>query len=213
MRGVPRQRRAISSAAAVLDLDGQQARRAVDDRLQLLDLVRIEPQHQSEAPAQRRADQALPRSGADGGELRHGQRVRARARSRAHQDIDAEIFQRRIEHLLHIRQQAMDLVDEEDLARADVAQDAGEIEFLLQHGPGSGGEGDFQLLGDDGGERGFAEAGRPVEQHVVHGFAALAGGLDGDGEILFQLALPGEIGEPARAQSRFELRLFGLCVA
>jgi len=44
---------------------------------------------------------------------------------------------------------------------------------------------------------------------VVERLAALAGGLDGDGEVLFQLALPGEIGETAGTQSRFELGLFG----
>ena len=43
--------------------------------------------------------------------------MRARARARAHQDIHAEILQRRVEHLLHIRQQAVDLVDEEDLVQ------------------------------------------------------------------------------------------------
>ena len=50
----------------------------------------------------------------------------------AHQDVDAEILQRRVEHLLHVRHQAVDLVDEEDLPRADVAENAGEVELLLQ---------------------------------------------------------------------------------
>ena len=73
--------------------------------------------------------------------------------------------------------------------------------------------GDLELLGDDGGESGFAEAGRAVEQDVVHGFAALAGGLDGDVEILFELGLPGELGQAARAEARFKLQIFGLAVA
>ena len=42
----------------------------------------------------------------------------ARARARADQDIEMEIFQRRVEHLLHIGQQAVNFVDEENLARA-----------------------------------------------------------------------------------------------
>ena len=105
------------------------------DGVQLLDVVRIEPQHQAEAAAQRRAHQALARGRADGGELRHRDGVRARARARADQDVDAEILQRRIQHLFDIGQQPVDLVDEEDLARADVAEDAGEVELLLQHGP------------------------------------------------------------------------------
>ena len=93
----------------------------------------------------------------------------------------------------------MDFVDEEDLARADVAQDAGEVELLLQHRAGRvRSEFHLQFLGDDGGERGFAEAGGTVEQHVVHRLAALAGGFDGDGQVLLQLALAGEIGQPPR---------------
>ena len=90
---------------------------------------------------------------------------------------------------------------------ADVAQDAGEIELLLQHrARKSCVNVHIQFLGDDGGERGLAQARRAVEQHVVHRLAAHAGGFDGDREILFELALPGEIGEAARAQSRFELQ-------
>ena len=38
----------------------------------------------------------------------------------------------------------------------------------------------------------------------------MLGGLDGDVEVLLQLGLSGEIGQPPRAQSDFELRIFGL---
>ncbi len=131
--------------------------------------------------------------------------MRARARAGADQDVHAEILQRRVEHLLHVGQQAVDLVDEEDLARLDVAEDAGEIELLLQNRAGGLLEADAQLRGDDGGERGLAQARRAVEQHVIHGLAALARGFDGDGEVLLQLGLAGEIGQPPRAKRRFEL--------
>ena len=79
-------------------------------------LVRIQPQHQPEAPAQRRADHPLPRGRADGGEALDLHRMRARARSRADQDVHAEILQRGINHLFHVRQQAVNFVDEENLA-------------------------------------------------------------------------------------------------
>ena len=55
--------------------------------------------------------------------------------------------------------------------------------------------------------------GRTVEQHVVQRLAANTGRLDGDGKVLFELALPRKIGETARTQARFELRLFGLGIA
>ena len=175
--------------------------------------VRIQAQHQSETAPQRPADQALARGGADGGEFRHGQRVRARARPHAHQDIHAKILQRRVEHLLHVRQQAVDLVDEEDLVQANVAEDAGQIELLLQDRAAGSRELHLQFLGDDGGERGLPQPGWAVEQHMIHGFAAHAGGLDGDFEVLLQLALPGEIGQPARTQTGLELHVLGLAAA
>ena len=90
---------------------------------------------------------------------------------------------------------------------ADVGEDAGEIELLLKNGPGGLLEADAQFGGDDGGERGFAQAGRPVQQHVIHGLAALLGGFDGDGEVLFELRLAGEVGQPRGAQGGFELPL------
>jgi hypothetical protein len=48
---------------------------------------------------------------------------------------------------------------------------------------------------------------------VVHGFAAHAGGLDGNSQVLLQLGLTGEIGQAARAEARFELQILGLAIA
>ena len=146
MRGVPRLRRAISSAAPPSSMSTLSSRaERCTMRCQLLDVVVVQPQHQAEAAAQRRAHQALARGGADGGEARDGQRVRARARSGADQNVHAEILERRVEHLLDVGQQAVNLVDEEHLARADVAEDAGQVELLLQNRTGGLFEADAQF--------------------------------------------------------------------
>jgi hypothetical protein len=58
--------------------------------------------------------------------------VRARAGPGADDDVDAVVFERRVEHLFDVHHEAMDFVDEEDLALADVREDAGEIELFLQ---------------------------------------------------------------------------------
>ena len=102
----------------------------------------------------------------------------------------------------------MDFVDEENLALLNVAQDADQVEFFLQHRSGGLLDAHSQLGGDDPGERGLAQARRAVEQHVVHGLAAAAGSLDSDGEVLLDLGLTGEIGELLRAERGFELPLF-----
>ena len=99
----------------------------------------------------------------------------------------------------------MNFVDEKNLPVHDAAQDAGEVQLLLQHGAGGLREGDVKLLRDDRRKGGFAQAGRAVEQHVVHGFSTLAGGVDGDLEVLFEACLTCEIGQAAGAQAHFKL--------
>ena len=69
-------------------------------------------------------------------------------------------------------------------------------------------EADFELVGDDGGERGFAQTGRAEEEDVVERFAAGFGGFKGDGELLLRLLLADELGEAGGA----ELELEGLVV-
>ena len=87
----------------------------------------------------------------------------------------------------------MNFVDEENLTSPDVGEHAGEIELFLKNRAGSLFEADPELGGDDSGERGLAEARRAVEQNVIHCFAALFGGFDGDGKVLLELGLSGEI--------------------
>ena len=99
----------------------------------------------------------------------------------------------------------MNFVDEEDLPFLDGGEDAGEVELLLQHGAGGLLEADFEFLGDDAGEGGFAKAGRAVEQDVIHGLPAQAGGVNGDLQIFFEALLAGEFLQAARAQADFEL--------
>ena len=74
----------------------------------------------------------------------------------------------------------MNLVDEEDLARANVGQDACEVQLFLQDRPGGLLESHAQLAGDDGSECRFAQAGRPVKQNMIHGFAAFQRSFNGD---------------------------------
>ena len=65
MRGVPRERRAISHAPSGVDRDAQDAGGAGDDRLELVVGVVVEPGDETEAVAQRSGDHAGARGGAD----------------------------------------------------------------------------------------------------------------------------------------------------
>ena len=104
-------------------------------------------------------------------------RTRARRRPLADDQVELEVLHRRIEHFLDRRLQAVDLVDEQDVAGLQVGQDRGEVAGALDHRPGGGAEADAQLARDDLRQRGLAQAGRAVQQHVVQRLAAGSRGL------------------------------------
>ena len=134
----------------------QKTRGALDDARERVFLVGLEGEHQAEAAAKRRAEQALARSGSDGGKTGQGNGVSARAGSGANQDIEAEIFQRAVQDLFNVRNQSVNFVDEEDLTLLHVRQHAGEVEFLLKNGSGGLIDGGSQFVGDDARKGGFA---------------------------------------------------------
>ena len=106
----------------------------------------------------------------------------------------------------------MDLVDEEDVALLQVGEQAGHVDLALERRPRGGVHADAELVGDDAGQRGLAEAGRAGQQHVVEGVAALLGGLDEDLELLLGHALADEVGEPAWPQAELEVLVVGALV-
>ena len=122
--------------------------------------------------------------GADQGERRQVDAHGARGRPLADDQVELEILHRRIEDLLDRRLQAVDLVDEQHVAGLQVGQDRGQVAGALDHRAGGGAEADAQLARDDLRQRGLAEAGRAVQQHVVQRLAAGARGGDEDGEVL-----------------------------
>ena len=118
MRGVPRERRAISSAPSASIAIVEQPRRARDDARQLLRRVELEPRDDAEAVAQRVGQHAGARGRADQRERRQVELDRARRRALADHDVDLEVLERRIEDLLDDRRQAVDLVDEQHVVAA-----------------------------------------------------------------------------------------------
>src|SRR5215813_11337870 len=70
-------------------------------------------------------------------------------------------------------------------------------------------DGRRHLVGQDGGQRGLAQAGRPGEQHMIERLAALARRLDGHAEALHGRSLPYVLIEVLRAKLALEARLLG----
>ena len=172
MRGVPRERaRDLVRASAVM-LEAQHAGAAVDDLLELLDRVEIQPHRNAEAVAQRLGEQPRARGRADQRERRQIDLHRARRRAFADDEVELEILHRRIEDFLDRRVEAVDLVDEQHVARFQIGQQRGEVAGLGNHRPGGGAEVDAQFARHDLRQRGLAEARRADEQHVVERFVA-----------------------------------------
>ena len=202
MRGVPRERRAISRDAVVGQLDAEQARGAADDLLQFLDRVEIEPDRNPEPVAQRRGQQPLPRGRADQREARQIDPDRARRRPFADHQVERAILHRRIEHFLDRRIEPVDLVDEQDVAVLEVGQQRGEVARLGDDRAGGGAEADAHLAREDPGQRRLAEPRRPVEQDVVERLAPALRGADEHPQVLARRLLADELVEALRAQRR-----------
>ena len=77
----------------------------------------------------------------------------------------------------------MDFIDEQYFPGLQVGEDGRQVAGLGDHRPRRGAEADPELMGDDLRQGRFAEPGRPVKKHMVHGFAALGGGGDEDRQV------------------------------
>ena len=126
---------------------------------------------------------------------------RTRGRALADDQVELEVLHRGIEDFLDRRLQAVDLVNEQHVARLQVGQDRGQVAGALDHRAGGGAEAHAELARDDLGQRGLAEARRAVQQDVVERLAARAGGRDEHGEVFAAGALADEIGERTRAEA------------
>ncbi len=207
MRGVPRERRAISSAPVCVGRHLEQPGRARDDARQFVGAVELEPRDDAEAVAQRIGQHAGARGRADQRERLQVELDAARSRALADHDVDLVVLQCRVEDFLDHRAQAVDLVDEQDVVALEVGQDRGQVLRLLEHRAAGLAQVDAELVGDDVAERGLAEPGRAEQQHMVHRLAALARCTDEDLELLARLALSDIIGQSLRSQRAFD-RLF-----
>ena len=207
MRGVPRDRRAISAAAAssIGTPRIRAERRTISSRS--AGVVELEPVHDAEARAQRRGQQPGARRRADQRELLQRHLHRARARALADHDVELVVLERRIEDLLDRRRHPVDLVDEQHFALAEIGEDRREVARLLEHRARGRADRHAELVGDDVGERRLAEPGRAVEQHVIERLAALPRRGDRDLQVLADAVLADVLVERARPQAGFVLRV------
>src|SRR6185437_6816458 len=164
----------------------------------ILDPVELEALHDAEPVAQRRSQESRAGGRPDQREGRQVQLDRARRRPLPDHDVELTVLHGRIEHLLDDRREAVDLVDEEHVARLQVGQDGREVPGTLQHGPRGLAQTDAELRGDDVGQCRLAESRWPEDEHMIERLGALARGADEDVELRLHLRLPDIFREPPR---------------
>ncbi|CFM09835.1 Uncharacterised protein [Bordetella pertussis] len=191
------------------DVGVEQAGAARDDAGQFVGVVELQPRHDAEAVAQRIGQHA----GAGGGaHQREGLQVQldaARGRAFADQDVDLEVFQRRIEDFLDHRRQAVDLVDEQDVVAFQVGQQRRQVARALQHGAGRLAQLHAHFVRDDVRQGGLAQARRAEQQDMVERLAALARGRDEDLQLFARALLADVFFQRLGPQGAFDRLLVG----
>jgi len=188
------------SGAVAVDGDTKDFGRTLDHPAELVIGVELQAEEDTEAGAQRGGEQAGARGGSDEGEGVDAHDVGAGRGAGADHDVELIVLKRGIELFFHDGLEAVDLVEEEDLLGLEVGEDGGHVALDLEGRAGGLLKTYVELVGDDGREGGFAEAGRSEEEDVVEGLAARFCGFEGDGKLLFRLGLAYELGKAFGAQ-------------
>src|SRR5260370_6197874 len=208
--GSPGAARYLSSPVRA-EIDSQHGSAAADDQLELGGPIKAEAERYAGALAQRSGDQTRPRRRTDQGEGLKIVANRPRAGPLTNNQIDLIILHRRVEVFLGRRRQTMDLVDEQNLASLQVAQQRHKIDRTLDDRPRGGVEGYADFVGDNLRERCLAKTGGAKKQDVVERLAPALCRSDEGAQIVAQLTLTDKLVEgqrPDRALRGISLGLF-----
>ena len=195
--------------AGGLDLNAQQRGRTHDNALQFLRGVQLQTQLHAETVAQGAGK--LPGSGrcADEGKARQIEPDGVGRRALADDDIDSKILHSRIQNFLDRPVEAVNFVDEQNIARREIRQQRSQISGLFDRRAGGHADARAHFVGDDACERRLAETRRAVEQDMVERLIAPPGSLNINGKVALGLFLSGIVGQQLRAQADLAVVLRG----
>ena len=204
MRGVPATAPGDRPDRGVVDADAQDHRRALDDRGEVVVGVEVEAVGGPEPVTQRGADASRAGRGTDHGERLEAEPQRPGRRALADHHVERVVLHRRIEDLLDRAVEAVDLVDEQDVALLERGQDRGEVAGPLDRRARGVLDVHAELAGDDRGEGRLAEAGRAVEEDVVGRLSPAPGRGQQHRQVRLDLALPDVFVERPRSQGALD---------
>ena len=168
------------------------------DPLEIIGRIGLQLLVHSEPRAERPRDLTLTRRRPDQGEVAKIDPDRPGGGSLVEHDVEGEILHGGVHVLLHDNGQAVDLVDEEDVAGIQVGEDPGEILGPRQRGAGGGVDLRPHLPRDEIRKRGLPQPRQAGEEEVVERLAALLRRLDVDLQVVDEPMLPDEVGEGSR---------------
>lgn len=157
--------------------------------------VVVESGLQGEATAKGGGEEAVSRGGADEGEAGDIEADGAGVWPLVDHDVDAVVLHGGVEVLFDGFGDAVDFVDEEDVAFFEIGEHASEVACLFHDGTGGDANVAPHFGSEDEGEGSLAEAGWTGEEDVIEGFAAFAGGARHYLEALDGFALADEFVE------------------
>ena len=191
-----------------VEADAKNARRPYDDLFDVGWRVEIQAMHDPEPSTERRRQQPRARRRADERERLERHLDRARRRPAADHDVELEVLHRRIEDLLDVRREAVNLVDEDHFALVERGEHPREIARALDDRARRRSNRRAQLVGDDCCERRLAETRRTIQQDVIERLAPVAGGGNRHLQVLADAVLADVVVERPRAQPDLVLRVF-----
>ena len=183
-----------------IQADAEDARRAVEDALEIRRGVRRQALDEPEAAAERAGEQTLASGRADEGERLDEDREHAGVGARVEGHLDPEVLHRGVEVLLDADRDQVDLVDEEDVAALEAGQQPEEVLRLVQGRAAGGVELAPELLGHDAGQAGLPRPGGPQKSRWSGARPALRR-AEMSREVLDDAVLAHELVEARRAQA------------
>src|SRR5918999_201168 len=175
------------------------------DLRQVLRRVVVQARREAEPLSERQRHPARAGGGAHEREPWQLQPDRAGRRSFPEDDVEVEILEGRVQHLLDRPWHPVDLVHEQDVALLQVGQDRRQVAGAIERRPGRGLVPRAHLVRDDASERRLAETGRTAEEEVVDALAALAGTVDQEVQLLLHPLLSDELPQGPRTERDVEL--------
>ncbi len=100
------------------------------------------------------------------------------SRAFADHHINTEILHGDVQQFLGGTRQTVDLIDKEHLAGVQRTQNRSQITSMLDGGTGSDADWNFQFIGHNHGQSGFAKSRRPRKQNMVRRNIAFSGSIE-----------------------------------